>query len=134
MADENISNNHGPKWMRIVARILATLWCAFWVFFGIASGIGEGGASLVGHLIFPTLIFILLFLVFWRWEKVGSIIMIIISLFVAIAYPLTFGRRFPAITTIMMELTMALPPLIAGVLSILYRRKTKGVPVAPIGA
>jgi len=134
MADENISNNQGPKWMRTIARILAFFWCLWWALFGIASGIGEGGVNLVRHLIFPTLIFILLFLVFWRWEKVGSIIMIIIGLFIAIAYPLTFGRRFPAITTIFIELTMALPPLIAGVLSILYRRKTKGVPVAPIGA
>jgi hypothetical protein len=130
MADQNLSTNRGCKWMRIVARILAVLWFGLWAFFNIASGIGEGGGSLIFHFI-AALIFAVLLLIVWRWEKVGSIIMIIIGLFVAIAYPLTFGRRFPPITSIMMELTMALPPLLIGILLILYRRKSKTTPIIP---
>lgn len=128
--ENNKSLNHGPKWLRTIARILAILWFGLWAFFNIGSGIVEGGRSLLFHFI-AALIFAVLLLIVWRWEKVGSIIMIIIGLFVAIAYPLTIGRRFPPITSIMMELTMALPPLLIGILLILYRRKSKTTPIIP---
>jgi hypothetical protein len=111
--------------MRTIARILACLWFGFWALFGIASGIGEGGSNFIFHLIFPTLIFAILLFVVWRWERVGSIIMIILGLVVAVGYPLTFGRRFPVTTSIFMELTMALPPLLAGFLLIAARRKSR---------
>ena len=131
MVEQNISINHGPKWMRIVARILAILWFGFWTFFGIGSGIAEGGSNFIFHLFFPPLIFAFILVAVWRWEKVGSIIMIIVGLIVAIAYPLTFGRRFPASTSIYMELTMALPPILIGILLILYHRKSKTTPIIP---
>jgi hypothetical protein len=116
--------------MRTIARILAFLWFGFWAFFGIASGIGEGGRNIVFHLIFPTLIFAIILFIVFRWERVGSILMIILGLVVAVGYPLTFGRRFPAKTSIFMELSMALPALLAGILLILARRKPRAPEVS----
>jgi len=132
MADQNLTTNHGPKWMRIVARILAFLWFGFWAFFGIASGIGEGGSNLIFHLIFPTLICALLFLIVWFWEKVGSIIMIAFSLLFAIVYPIWASGRLGLASIIPTELVMVLPLLIAGILLLLYRRKSKTAPVTPL--
>ena len=119
----------GPNWHRIIARILATLWFGFWAFFAIASGIGEGGNNLILHLIFPALTFFVLWLIIWFWESPGSYIIIAVGLAIGIAYPLTIGRRFPAMTSILMELTMALPLLLAGILLILSRRRSRPVPM-----
>ncbi len=110
--------------MRTMARVLACLWCGYWALFGIGSGLGEGGTNIIFHLVFPTLIFVVLLFVFWRWERVGSIVMILLGLIVAVGYPLTVGRRFPVKTSIFMVLTMALPPLLAGLLAIAARRKS----------
>ncbi len=70
------------------------------------------------ELIFATILFIVSL-----WERAGGVLMIIVGLVVAVGYPLTFGRRFPATTSIFVELTMALPPLLVGILLILARRK-----------
>ena len=60
-----------------------------------------------------------------RWRTSCAALLIAEGLFVAVAYPLTFGRRFPIFTTIMVWLTMALPPLVAGVLLLLDRRGSR---------
>jgi hypothetical protein len=109
--------------VRTLARILASLWCTWWVFFGIASGVGEGGSGLLRHLFFPPLVFIALFAVFWRRERIGSLLLILEGLLIGVGYPLTVGRDFPAGTTVVIELTMALPPLLAGVLMLAARRR-----------
>jgi hypothetical protein len=132
MADQILATNQGSKWMRIVARILATLWFGFWAFFGIASGIGEGGSNFVFHLIFPTLICAVLLFIVWRWESVGSIIMIAFGLLFAIVYPFWASGRLSLASIIPTELVMVLPLLISGILLILYRGKLKASPVKPI--
>jgi hypothetical protein len=109
--------------MRAMSRILASLWCTWWVFFGIASGLAEGGASLLRYLVFPPLAFIAVFAVFWRRERLGSLLLVLTGLLIAVGYPLTVGRDFSVGTTIVIELTMALPPLLAGVLVIAARRR-----------
>jgi hypothetical protein len=132
MMSQDSHLDSGPNWFRIIARILATLWFGFWAFFAIASGIGEGGSNLIFHLLFPALTFFILWLIIWFWETPGSYIMIAVALAIGISYPLTMGRRFPAMTSILMELTMALPLLLAGILLILGRRKSGSVPKTPI--
>jgi hypothetical protein len=127
MADQILATNHGPKWMRIVARILAILWFGFWAFFSIASGMEEGGRSLIYHVIGALVFAVLLFIV-WRWEKVGSIILIAFSLLFAIVYPIWASGRLPFIAIICTELVMVLPLLIAGILLILYRKKSRALP------
>ena len=98
------------------ARILAMLWAAFWTWFGLASGIAEGlsPAGVLVHNAVPGLFFVLLLLVAWRWEPVGGILLVLAGLFIAVAYPLAF--RKPLGITIPTLLTMALPPLLGGIL------------------
>ena len=99
------------------ARVLAMLWAAFWTWFGLASGIAEGlsPAGVLVHTAVPGLFFVLLLVVAWRWEALGGILLVLASLFMAVAYPLVF-RRMPLSTTIFVLLTMAVPPLLAGIL------------------
>ncbi len=110
--------------MRHLAWTLIVLVTAFWLWFGIASAVAErlGALNSIGHIIVPGGILVVTALVAWRWPIVGAALLIAEGLFVAIAYPLTFGRRFPLFTTVMVWLTMALPPLVAGVLLLVDRR------------
>ena len=114
------------KWLslRNAARVLAILWAGFWIWFGLASGIAEkltpGGVLL--HTAVPGLFFVLLLVVAWRWEAVGGALLVLIGLLMAVAYPILF-RRLPALTIFLTDLTLALPPLVAGVLFLLAWRR-----------
>ena len=115
-----------PRWMRLVAWTLIVLVTAFWLWFGIASAAAErlGGMNWIGHLVVPGGVFVVTALVAWRWPIAGATLLVAEGLFVAIAYPITFGRRFPIFTTIMVWLTMAAPPLVAGALLLLGRARS----------
>ena len=116
-----------PRWMRPLAWALIALVTAFWLWFGIASAVAErlGALNWIGHIVVPGGVLVVTALVAWRWPIVGASLLIAEGLFVAIAYPLTFGRRFPLFTTVMVWLTMALPAMIAGVLLLVDRRAAR---------
>jgi len=99
------------------ARVLALLWAAFWTWFGFASGIAEGlpPRGVLIHTAVPGLFFALLVVVAWRWQTPGGILLVAAGLFVGVAYPILF-RRMPLLTIVLTLLTMAVPPLVAGIL------------------
>jgi hypothetical protein len=105
------------RWIRYTARGLSLAWAGFWVWFGLASGLGEGltPVGVLRHMTLPGLIFLVSALVAWRWEHVGGALLLLEGLLTLVGYPLQFSR-FPAGTILMVLATMALPPLIAGVL------------------
>jgi hypothetical protein len=110
-----------------LARIIAILWAGFWTFFGIASGLGEGltPAGVFIHTLMPGLIFLLFMLLPWIWELGGGILLIVTGLFVCVAYPLMVHGRFPLETVIFVLLTMAIPPLVSGIMFVVISRKRK---------
>lgn len=116
-----------PRWMRPLAWTLIVLVTAFWLWFGIASAVAErlGALNWIGHIVVPGGVLVVTALVAWRWQIAGASLLVAEGVFVAIAYPLTFGRRFPLFTTVMVWLTMALPPMIAGVLLLVDRRAAR---------
>ncbi|MCC6443024.1 MAG: hypothetical protein IT210_06135 [Armatimonadetes bacterium] len=110
----------GAGWMRWVARGLALLWAGWWVFFGAASGIGEK-LTLPGillHTTVPGLAFLVSALLLWRFEAVGAFLLIAEGLLIAVVYPM-MAKRFPVSAILFVLATMALPPLLAGLLSLL---------------
>jgi hypothetical protein len=111
--------------MRPTAWTLIVLVTGFWLWFGIASAAAErlGAMNWLGHLVIPGGVFVVTALVAWRWPVAGGLLLLAEGLFVAVAYPLTFGRRFPIFTTIMVWLTMALPPAMAGALLLVDRHR-----------
>jgi len=102
------------------ARVLAVSWALFWIWFGLASGIAEGlpPRGVLIHTAVPGLFFALLVVVAWRWKTPGGILLVLASLFVFVAYPTLF-RRLPPLVIFLTLLTMAVPPLVAGILLLL---------------
>ncbi len=118
------------NWMRLIARSLAVAWGGFWVWFGLASGISEG-IGFMGTLIhtaMPGLILLASAFFAWRWERTGGALLVVEGLIITAAYPLSFGPRFPLATVIFVLLTMALPPIAAGVLFLLDFRRSRPIP------
>lgn len=111
------------------ARVLAVSWALFWTWFGFGSGIAEGltPGGVVIHTAVPGLFFALLVVVAWRWKTTGGILLVLAGLFVFVVYPILF-HRLPSLTIFLTLLTMAVPPLVAGILLLMDGRSSKPRP------
>jgi hypothetical protein len=104
---------------RILAYAVAFVWAGFWTWFGLASGIGEKLRPLgvLLHALVPGGLFLASVAAAWRWEKPGAYLLLLEGLLIAILYPMHFPARFlPFVLP-----TMALPPLVAGILLLSQR-------------
>jgi hypothetical protein len=111
----------------IIALVLALLWAAWWIFFGLASGIGEGmslGGILI-HAALPGGIMLISVAVAWMWKLVGGELLVLEGIIVLIGYPIMVSNRFGLRTIVFVMLTMALPPLLAGILLVTSRHKPR---------
>lgn len=120
------------KILLLVARILALGWAAFWLLFGVASGLGEGlriGGILM-HIVLPGGVFLGIALLAWRWPNHGVFVLEAVGVFVLVGYPVVM-RHFPSSTIIFVELTMALPPIAAGIMLLLAHRYLRGESTIP---
>ena len=115
-------------WMRGIARGLALIWAAWWTIFGLLSGAGEGVRGLLANApnALPGLAFLVSAAVAWKWEAVGGGLLILEGVIVLVAYPMMTHGRFPLSTITLVLLTMALPPLVAGILFLAHRRRAGG--------
>ncbi len=108
------------------ARVIGTLWALFWLWFSVASALGEelrlGG--FIMHIVFPGALFLGVALLAWRWPQHGALVFVIIGLIVMVGYPLMMGHM-PFHTIFFVELTMGLPPLLAGSLLFFAYREPK---------
>ncbi len=114
-------------WQRLVAWVLMILVIAFWLWFGIGSAYVEqlGPVNWVIHLLVPGGIFLVSALVAWWWEGIGGVLLVLEGLFSSgfIGYAF-FQRGMPPLTILLMSLTLALPPLVAGILFLFCWRKS----------
>jgi len=110
---------------RSVGLALAALCTAFWLWFGVASAMAErlGATSSVLHLVVPGGILLLTILLAWKWEALGGALLIAEGLVVCVGYPIFASGRFPIFTVVMMLLTLALPPIVAGFLLVADARR-----------
>jgi hypothetical protein len=117
------------RWLRITARSLAMLWAGLWMTFGLVSGIaeGEGVVAALVHTVVPGLIFLVSALTAFKWDLLAGILLVGEGLVVLVGYPLG-ARHFPTSTVVFVLLTMALPPLVAGLLLLLGRRLDASAP------
>jgi len=95
------------------------------VFFGVASFLSEpfSANALIVIIVF-CLIFALSAGIPWFWESVGSFVLLIEGGLVMIVYPLVTWGHMPFITIAFVLATMALPPVISGVLLLISWRRT----------
>lgn len=112
--------------MKKIARILALIWALWWTLFGLLAGIGEG-LGFIGtliHMAVPGLVFLFTVIIAWRWELVGGIILLLEGA-AAIFFYLTLPfDRDPLIGYIFTILTIALPPVLSGLLLLIGLKKT----------
>ena len=101
---------------------------AFWIWFGVASAVTErlGWENFGAHLLFPGGIFAIIAAIAWRWRVAGAILMIAVGGTICIGYPLVFREFLPATTIALVLLTMAAPPVAAGVLLLQARHLARG--------
>ena len=106
-------------WQCRGAWILITVAIVFWLWFGIGSALVEGGGwfDWFMHLLIPGGIFIFSALVAWRRERIGAILFTFEGVVATgiLVVALVSSRLSPS-TLLMMLLTLALPPLIGGIL------------------
>jgi hypothetical protein len=114
-------------WTRALALGLGSLWAAWWTFFAVASSAGT--VLHKGQPFSPVPVAIVLMLLItvalaWRWSTAGGALFTTFGLFLLWA-SLYFFHNSPA-TTWFLVLTLALPPLIAGLLLLLADRWRRG--------
>jgi hypothetical protein len=136
MASISLGAGRWGRWMRHIGRGLALLWAGWWCFFGLASGLSEGltAAGVLVHTAVPGLVFLVSAFVPWRWEALGAVLLLVEGIVVLIAYPVMVSGRFPLSTIVFVSLTMALPPLVAGVLLLADWRRGRTDAVRRAGA
>lgn len=115
-------------WQCRGAWILMIIAIVFWLWFGIGSAIVEddGWFNWLMHILIPGGIFILSAGIAWRWERIGGVVLIVEGI-IAIGFlgaALTGGRSNPDALFLML-LTLALPPLLAGVLLLVCTKRGK---------
>ena len=110
-----------------VAWVLIVCVAVFWLWFGIASAIREdlGPTNAVLHLLVPGGTFAIIGVLARRWRTSAAIALVAIGAFVAIAYPLVYLELFTASTVALVVATVAAPPLVAGILLLLSRNRTR---------
>ena len=123
MTDVSSRDSRKIKWIRFSARVLILCWVGFWGFFLVATLLSEPFQTTA---FVPIAIYLLFFVIpvfiAWRWERIGGILFLLIGHAVFVVYPLVMS--VPLITVFFVYLTMALPPLIAGLLFFISRRKS----------
>ena len=116
-------------WQCQGAWILIIITIVFWLWFGIGSALVEGGGwfNWFMHLLIPGGIFIFSALIAKQWHKIGSIMFICEGVVgTGILVFALVSQRLITSTLIMMLFTLALPPLIGGILLMICSEKRKG--------
>ena len=108
--------------LRYGARALAVLWAVWWTVFVWATVASEG-FSRTGAIV--ALCLSVIFLgsagAAWRWERLGSLLLLVEGLMVLISYS-QVAHGLPQSTVVLVIVTLALPPLLAAFLLTLCRK------------
>lgn len=115
------------RWLAIAGKILALLWAGWWTFFAVAVVISEHGNpwNVLRFGWWLTLIPLGVALIALRWEKLGGILLVNAGITGAIIYPLFF--KASTATIVFMLLTLAAPPLTAGIMIFVSMNKETAV-------
>jgi hypothetical protein len=118
MASVNFYLESQWKQIRKMARVLTILWASGWVLFGLSSALSEGmtPSGVLLHTALPGLIFLLTTIITWRWEVIGGKLLMFEGLFILVFFPVIAAGSMPIEGILYVILTMALPPLGAGLM------------------
>jgi hypothetical protein len=101
------------------ARLISNLWAASWISFGVASGISQGltFVRILFDLAISSLFFVLLQILARRKAVLGGLLLLLTGLILTVSFPILARLHGNALASII--LTLALPPLVAGIMYIL---------------
>lgn len=120
------------KRMRSIARSLGLIWACWWIFFALANAVGERfSQQAVLILAFFPLIFLGSAMLPRLWERVGGAVLLLEGLIILFVYPWITYNQLPLSAILVVVLTLALPPLVAGFLFLtagLRKPKRSGMP------
>jgi hypothetical protein len=102
----------------LIAKILALAWGAWWTVFGLASGIGEGlnALGVFMHTVAPGGICLAIAVLAAMRIRIGAWLVVGAGAVFAIGYPIMARPQFGWDIILIMECTLAAPPIIAGAL------------------
>lgn len=116
----------GKRGLRNLAILAGASNALFWIVFGIITALWEqaGAGEMVLHILAPGLLYVaLVVLAIWN-ARVGGWLLILTGIAVTLGYPVLYGHS-PMSLTVLIFIAMALPPLAAGGLFLLYHRSTR---------
>jgi len=125
----DVIQTSGPNYLRWIARILALAVAVSWLWWGIGSAFVEGFSlgSLLAHSL-PGLLILIATFVAWRWERIGGSLLVGVAILVTAFLLWAISRAGPGRlyqVDAMVWLTMALPPLLAGLLFLASWRRAR---------
>lgn len=105
------------------ARALALLWAAFWFFFFVVeSWVWHTPARVMALWAGAGLLFVILALVPWRWEKTGGFLLAFAGLLVGVAYSIWPPPQLPLASRVITTVVLSGPPLVAGIIFLTHHR------------
>ena len=113
--------------MRYGARALVIIWAAWWLYviLFLSQPYVQGSAAITVGL---SLALLVSAFISWRWEGIGGAVLIGESLVAAIAFSVSARNSAALATVIQGLLSIALPPLVAGVLFLICWNRTRAMP------
>jgi hypothetical protein len=109
--------------MVIMARALALLWAGFWAFFFVAEARVFRTPMRVTLLWAGIgLLFLILALVPWGWERGGGALLAVAGLSIGLAYAIWAPPRLPIPSRVITNVLLAGPPLAAGIVFLMHHR------------
>ncbi len=113
---------------RTAAKAVMIIAIGFWLWFSIGSTASErfGPMNWLMHTLVPAGLFIVSTLLAWRWLGIGTALLTLERLLATAFVMRNFSRRtFSTSTFTPMSLSLAFPPLAAGILFLLCWRGTR---------
>jgi hypothetical protein len=106
-----------------ISLAMVGVWASWWVYFAVASSINDGVLPKEGALV-SFVVFLIFFgsgAVAWYWEKPGGALLILVGVGLLAAVLGFFHKSLP--TTMFLVVTLAVPPLVSGLLLLAYQKQ-----------
>ena len=109
--------------LSVLARLLALSWAGLWMFFFVAESWAthtplRNALPWVGL----GLLFIIVAVAAWRWERTGGLLLFAVGLLAAVLYALRPPEQLPLAGRVVTTLFFGVPPVAAGLLFLAHRR------------
>lgn len=109
--------------LAVLGRALALLWAGFWIFFFAAESWASHTPVLIALLwVGVGLLFLLLALLPWRWERTGGFLLVAVGFSAGVAYSIWSPPGLSVASRLLTVIAFSGPPLAAGILFLTHRR------------